>query len=71
MLVAILYAFVRLLLDVPLLQVRSRPSVAHDIELLALRQEVRVLRPQRKRARYHPGDLWDGRKPSHSVQCRP
>src|SRR3712207_5406868 len=54
MLTSILYASVRLLLD--LLHVRSRPGLARDVELLALRHEVRVLRRQAKRARYRPGD---------------
>src|SRR5215212_8689456 len=54
MLVSIVYAFARLLLD--LLLVRSRPGLARDVELLALRHEVRVLRRHAKRARYQPGD---------------
>ena len=54
MLLSIAYACVRLLLD--LLLVCSRPSAARDVELLVLRQEVRVLRRQAKRARYHPAD---------------
>src|SRR3712207_3853984 len=54
MLTSILYACVLLLLD--LLLVRSRPDFARDVELLALRHEVRVLRRQAKRTRYSPGD---------------
>ena len=51
---SILYGVLRLLLD--LLLVRSRPGAARDVELLALRQEVRVLRRQARRVRYHPGE---------------
>src|SRR5215218_11159102 len=54
MLVSSVYAWVCLLLD--LLLVRSRPDLARDVELLALRHEVRVLRRHAKRPRYHPGD---------------
>src|SRR5215213_10212528 len=54
MLVSSVYASVRLLLD--LLLVGSRPALARDVELLALRHEVRVLRRHAKRPRYHPGD---------------
>ena len=54
MLLSVRYALIRLLLE--LLLVRSRPAMARDVELLALRQEVRVLRRRAKRARYHPGD---------------
>ena len=49
-----LYAFTCLLLD--LLLVRSRPDRARDVELFVLRHEVRVLRRQARRVRYHPGD---------------
>ena len=54
MLIAMLYACVRLLLE--LLLVRSRPDLARDVELLVLRNEVRVLRRQTKRTRYRAGD---------------
>lgn len=54
MLASIMYACVRLLLD--LLLVGSRPDLTRDIELFALRHEVRVLRRHAKRPRYQPGD---------------
>jgi hypothetical protein len=54
MLASILYACLRLLLD--LLLVRSRPDLARDVELLVLRHKVRILRRHAKRPRYHPGD---------------
>jgi hypothetical protein len=43
-----------LLIDLAL--VRSRPAAARDVELLALRHEVRVLRRAAKRNRWWPGD---------------
>ncbi|MDP8923228.1 MAG: hypothetical protein M3O34_10185 [Chloroflexota bacterium] len=54
MLVSIVYSFVHLLLD--LLLLRLRPDLSRDVELLALRHEVRVLRRQAKRTRYRHGD---------------
>jgi putative transposase len=54
MLPSILYAVVRLLLDLALLGCRS--GTARDLELLALRHEVRVLRRRTKRIAWRPGD---------------
>src|SRR5918999_3683726 len=54
MLPSILYAVVRLLLDLALLRCQS--DAARDLELLALRQEVRVLRRRTKRIAWRPGD---------------
>jgi putative transposase len=54
LLLAILYAVLRLLIDLAL--VRSRSATARDIELLALRHEVRVLRRAAKRNRWWLGD---------------
>jgi hypothetical protein len=54
MLLAILYAVVRLLLD--LVVVRCRSDTTRDLELLALRHEVRVLRRRTKRIAWRPGD---------------
>jgi putative transposase len=54
MLPSILYAVVRLLLDLALLRCHS--STARDLEHLALRQEVRVLRRRTKRIAWRPGD---------------
>jgi putative transposase len=54
MLPSLVYAVVRLLLDVALLRCRS--GAARDVELLALRHEVRVLRRRTKRSTWRPGD---------------
>jgi putative transposase len=53
LLLSILYAVLRLLVDLAL--VRSRPAAARDLELLALRHEVRVLRRAAKPKRWRPG----------------
>jgi putative transposase len=54
MLLSILYALVCLLADLVL--VRCRVAAGRDVELLALRHEVRVLRRTGKRTRWRPGD---------------
>jgi putative transposase len=54
MLTSLLYAVVHLLLDLALLRCRS--GTARDLELLALRHEVRVLRRRPKRIAWRPGD---------------
>src|SRR5215217_2469368 len=54
MLSSLVYAVVRLLLDVAL--VRCRSGTARDLELLALRHEVRVPRRRTKRIAWRPGD---------------
>jgi hypothetical protein len=54
MLSSLLYAVVRLLLDLALLRCQS--GAARDLELLALRHEVRVLRRRTKRIAWRPGD---------------
>src|SRR5687767_3928275 len=54
MLLSILYALVCLVVDLVL--VRCRHDAARDVELLALRHEVRVLRRTAKRSRWRPGD---------------
>jgi putative transposase len=54
MLPSIVYAVVRLLLALALL--RSRSATSRDLELLALRREVRVLRRRPQRITWRPGD---------------
>jgi putative transposase len=54
MLPSLLYAVVRLLLDLALLRCHS--GTARDLELLVLRHEVRVLRRRTKRIAWRPGD---------------
>src|SRR5215211_2960635 len=54
LLLSILYAVLRLLIDLAL--VRSRTATARDIELLALRHEVRAFRRAAKPNRWWPGD---------------
>src|SRR3954462_11113812 len=54
MLPSILYAVFCLRLDLALLRCRS--GTARDLELLALRHEVRVLRRRTKRIAWRPGD---------------
>jgi hypothetical protein len=54
MLPSLLYAVVLLLLD--LARLRCRSSAARDLELLALRHEVGVLRRRTKRIAWCPGD---------------
>src|SRR5262245_26214781 len=54
LLVSILYAVLCLLIDAAL--VRCRPAAARDVELLALRHEVRVPRRTAKPNRWRPGD---------------
>jgi hypothetical protein len=54
MLPSLVYAVVRLLLNVALL--RCRGGTARDLGLLLLRPEVRVLRRRTKRIPWRPGD---------------
>jgi putative transposase len=54
LLLSILYAALRLLIDLAF--VRCRPATVRDIELVALRHEVRVLRRAAKPNRWWPGD---------------
>src|ERR687885_3006990 len=54
MLPSLVYATVRLLLDLALLRCRS--AAARDLELLALRHEGRVMRPRTTRIAWRPGD---------------
>ena len=54
MLVAAVYALVRILLD--LVTILGRDRVADRAELLALRQQVRVLERQIKRVHWQPTD---------------
>lgn len=54
MLVSILYALACLIVDFAVLHLRSDQGCA--VELLTLRQEVRVLRRQTRRPAWQPGD---------------
>ena len=54
MLPSLWYAVLRLLLDLALLRCHS--GTARDLELLALRHEVRVLRRRTKRIAWRSGD---------------
>jgi putative transposase len=54
MLPSLVYAVVRLLLDLALLRCYS--GTARDLELLALRHQVRVLRRRPTRIAWRPGD---------------
>jgi hypothetical protein len=54
MLASMRYAAVRLLLDLPLLRCRS--GAARELERLALRHEMRVLRRRTKPLAWRPGD---------------
>jgi putative transposase len=54
LLLSILYALLSLLPDLVL--VRSQRGRTRDVELLALRHEVRVLRRQARRTAWHSGD---------------
>jgi hypothetical protein len=54
LLLSVLYSVVRLLIDLVVL--RSGGARARDVELLALRHEVRVLRRQQARTAWRPGD---------------
>ena len=54
MLLSLVYTLVRLLVELAL--VRSGRAAGRDLELLALRHEVRVLRRQVKRTAWQPGD---------------
>ena len=54
MLVAAVYALARIVLD--LITILGRDRLADRVELLALRQQVRVLERQIKRVHWQPAD---------------
>ena len=54
MLLALLYALLRLLID--LLIIRGRPAPDRDLELLVLRQQLLVLRRTARRPRWRRAD---------------
>src|SRR5262249_60612794 len=56
-LLALLYAVLRLLID--LLIIRGRPAADRDLELLVLRQELLVLRPTARRPPWRTADPMD------------
>ena len=70
MLFASLYALVRLKLEV--LVIRSRSDAERDLELLALRHEVVVLRRHVRRPELLPTDRWcSARNPTPTPAAAP